>query len=323
MEEFKYLIPEESIEAIVTNVSELRKIEQSLRKIFEQYKYQEVLMPSFEYVDLYTSVDSGFEVDKMFQYINNEGKNVTMRTDFTIPLARLYANSKLTTARFSYFGKVYRKQLKHKGRSSELYQGGIELINEDVEIGNKEILNILEDSLKHLKIKNILVELGSATFFNRVCELVGEYREELTSILVYKQISEMKKFVSKTNFDENLNKLLLELPTLFGGIDVIDQTLEYIQDEQLIASLKQLKTNYSYFNRNDNIKFDLAMVPMMKYYTGLMFKGYSDKQSTVIISGGRYDRLLPKFNKEVSAIGFTYHLDEIIKDIVLEGESND
>ena len=31
MEEFKYLIPEESIDAIITNVSKLREIENSLR----------------------------------------------------------------------------------------------------------------------------------------------------------------------------------------------------------------------------------------------------------------------------------------------------
>ena len=57
----------------------------------------------------------------MFQYINHEAKNVAMRLDFTIPLARLYANSANTCeARYSYFGKVYRKTM-HKGRSSEVF----------------------------------------------------------------------------------------------------------------------------------------------------------------------------------------------------------
>ena len=113
MEEFKYLIPEESIDAIITNVEKLREIENHLRHVFSNYGYNEVLMPSFEYVDLYTKLDCGFTVDKMFQYINHEGKNVAMRLDFTIPLARLYANSANTgEARYSYFGKVYRNAAK-------------------------------------------------------------------------------------------------------------------------------------------------------------------------------------------------------------------
>ena len=40
MEEFKYLIPEESIDAIIT------KIENHLRHVFSNYGYNEVLMPS-------------------------------------------------------------------------------------------------------------------------------------------------------------------------------------------------------------------------------------------------------------------------------------
>ena len=53
MEEFKYLIPEESIDAIMNNVSKLRDIENDLRHIFVEHGYLEVLMPSFEYVHLY------------------------------------------------------------------------------------------------------------------------------------------------------------------------------------------------------------------------------------------------------------------------------
>ena len=64
MEEFKYLIPEESIDAIITNVEKLREIENHLRHVFSNHGYNEVLMPSFEYVDLYNALDSGIEEEK-------------------------------------------------------------------------------------------------------------------------------------------------------------------------------------------------------------------------------------------------------------------
>ena len=56
MEEYKYLIPEESIDAIMNNVSTLRKIENDLRRVFVEHDYLEVLMPSFESVS-YTHLD--------------------------------------------------------------------------------------------------------------------------------------------------------------------------------------------------------------------------------------------------------------------------
>ena len=46
MEKFKYLIPEESIDAIITNVAKLREIENSLRTIFSKNNYQEEVVNS-------------------------------------------------------------------------------------------------------------------------------------------------------------------------------------------------------------------------------------------------------------------------------------
>lgn len=313
MEEFKYVIPEESIDAIVTNVSTLREIENHLRAIFLKHQYQEVLMPSFEYVDLYTKLDTGFEQEKMFQYINHEGKNVAMRCDFTIPLARLYASSHdCKEARYCYFGKVYRKELMHKGRSSEFFQGGVELIGKPGIEGDKECLFMIQESLPYLRLQNVIIEIGSAKFFHRICTLVGTKEKELKLILKYRDISKMKAFVKENSFSESLQALLLQLPTCFGDIQLLEKAMANIKDKELLEALQDLKEVFLSLDNQDNIIFDLGMVPTMKYYTGLMIKGYSNASAYPIISGGRYDDLLPRFDKDVSAIGFCYHLDHIL-----------
>ncbi|WP_294578746.1 ATP phosphoribosyltransferase regulatory subunit [uncultured Thomasclavelia sp.] len=325
MEKFKYLIPEESIDAIITNVAKLREIENSLRTIFSKNNYQEVLMPSFEYVDLYTQLDCGFDQEKMFQYINHEGKNVAMRCDFTIPLARFYSTNNFDNeeARYCYFGKVYRKEIMHKGRSSEFFQGGVELINKPGLAGDQECLMMIQESLPHLGLKNILIEIGSAQFFNRICYLVKDKAEELTEILKYRNISGMKRFVAQNNFSDSLNSLLLKLPVAFGDIRLLNEAIENISDPILIEAMQNLKEVYNTLDSKDKIIFDLGMVPSMKYYTGLMIKGYCDTSAQPIISGGRYDDLLPRFNKNVSAIGFCYHMNHILKALDKEDENND
>lgn len=324
MEDFKYLIPEESIDAIITNVEKLREIENHLREIFSHHGYSEVLMPSFEYVDLYTKLDSGFEPDKMFQYINHEGKNVAMRLDFTIPLARLYANSHLhEEARYSYFGKVYRKEIMHKGRSSEFFQGGVELMNKPGLSGDKEIMTMIQESLPFLSLKNIVIEIGSAKFYNRLLELVGTHKDELIHIMKYRNISSMKAFVNKYDFDEKLNTLLLELPTCFGDITLLKKIIVQLSDPILLEALNELKALYDSLEHQNGIIFDLGMVPAMKYYTGLMIKGYSDQSANAILSGGRYDKLLPRFHVDAGAIGFCFHMNHILKAIEKEGENND
>ena len=153
MEKFKYLAPEESADAMVGNVKELRRIENSLREHFVQYDYNEVVLPSFEYVDLYQTMDVGIEEERMFQFFNHEGKRIALRADYTVPLARLYHKQGAgQVLRYAYFGPVYRKEKRHKGRSNEILQAGIELMGVSGERGDLECLRLIQDTLPSLQI---------------------------------------------------------------------------------------------------------------------------------------------------------------------------
>ncbi len=321
MEEFKYLIPEESIDAIMSNVSLLRNIEGHLREVFNEHHYLEVLMPSFEYVDLYNDVSIGIEEEKMFQFINHEGKRIALRVDFTVPLARLYSNqNEQGEKRYAYFGKVYRKEKKHKGRSSEFFQAGIELLGKAGFEGDMECLNIIQQTLQYLKLKDIKIELSSAKFYKRLCELVDD--SSFVNILKKRDISSMQLLIEKKQIQSPLKDLLIQLPGCFGDINMLKQMIDMIQDQQLKNALIELETLYNQLDpqKRQCFSFDLAMTPSMKYYTGIMIKGYSPYSAETIINGGRYDQLMSHFHKNVPAIGFSYNLSHILKAIEKEEE---
>lgn len=321
MEEFKYLIPEESIDAIMSNVSVLREIENDLRKVFVSHRYLEVLMPSFEYVDLYNDMDIGIDEEKMFQFINHEGKRVALRIDFTVPLARLYSSQKEAgERRYCYFGKVYRKEKRHKGRSSEFFQAGIELLGKGGFKGDEECLKIIQETLPSLKLKEVKIEISSAKFYKRLCELVND--PSFVKILKKRDISSMEALIEKKNIQSPLKDLLISLPGCFGDITMIERMLSMVQDEQLKEALLELKELYEKLEDKGNFSFDLAMTPSMKYYTGIMIKGYSPYSAEPIINGGRYDQLMNHFHKNVPAIGFSYDLSHILKALEKEEETH-
>lgn len=320
MEEFQYLIPEESSDAIVSNVTTLRYIEGQFREIFTKSKYQEVLLPSFEYVDLYYNMDIGIDEEKMFQFINHEGKRIALRADFTLPLARLYVSShKDGIQRYSYFGKVYRKEKKHKGRTTEFYQGGIELMGKGGIEGEKECMEIIQQSMNCLGLKKIVIVVGSAKFYKRICELAGN---EIIKILKMRSFSLMKDFVLEKNIQGYLKELLLLLPSSLGDISMIEKALSFVEDDILKSSLLELIELYESLDNKD-ISFDLAMVPSMKYYTGMMMRGYSPYSAQPIVSGGRYDHLMHHFHKNVPAIGFSYDFHYILHALEMEEETHD
>lgn len=321
LEEYKYLIPEESNGIIIENVEKLREIESTLRKTFSKYDFKETLVPLFEYVELYKNVYTDFDEEKAFKYIGKDGKVIALRWDFTIPIARHYFLQNITEeARYSYFGKVYRKEETYKGRNSENHQAGIELINKPSLEGDIECLNILQDSLENIKMSNLKLELGSAKIFNRLCELVGD-KYNLIEILSKKNISEMEKFVLNNNdLSKELKEFLILLPRLCGDIKMLDNIIENMKDEIILNDLKQLRKIYDNLKNKDNVIFDLSMCPTMEYYTCLMFKVYSPYSPEPIVSGGRYDSLYKNFKRDVPAIGMGYYLNNILKAIEKEGE---
>ena len=320
MEEFKYLIPEESIDAIMNNVSKLRDIENDLRHIFVEHGYLEVLMPSFEYVELYNDMDIGIDEEKMFQYINYEGKRVALRVDFTVPLARLYSSQKENgEKRYCYFGKVYRKEKRHKGRSSEFFQAGIELLGKAGVAGDLECLELVLKTMQCLRLETLRIEMGSAQFYNRLVEIVDD--EKFVNILKRRDLSAMKDFVESHHFDSHLHDLLLMLPQAFGDIQVLYQVQSLIDDPLLKEAIEECIHLYQQSKMKDILTFDLAMTPMMKYYTGIMLKGYSPYSAEPIMNGGRYDKLMNHFQRQVPAIGFSYDLSHILKALEKEEEA--
>ena len=327
MENFKFLIPEESNGVIVKNISTLRKIEENIRKVFAKYNYQETLMPTFEFMDLYRNIYKNIDYGQTYNFINDKGENIALRWDFTVPLARFYVSQnkeKDDIGRYSYFGSIFRKPEKLMGKMSEYYQAGIELINVPGIKGEKEILDILIETLPYLNLKRLKIEMGSSLFFERVFELTGK-REELIEILSKKNISEMRKFVERNKFDDKLSNLLLKLPRLCGKVTILDSLINTLDDEKLLQALNELKKLYEIITLNNNdyeIIFDLSMVPKMQYYTGIIFKVYSEYVPDPIITGGRYDKLLEKFGKDVPEIGFAYYMDSVVKASKRESERN-
>lgn len=319
MEPSKYLIPEESNDVLFNHVSQLREIENHLRKIFVEHHYSEVLMPSFEYVDLYQDMDIGIDEEKMFQYINYEGKRVALRVDFTVPLARLYCSQKMQKeSRYCYFGKVYRKEKRHKGRSSEFFQAGVELIGKEGFQGDLECLKIIWKTLPALTLKHIQIEMGSAKFYHRLCEIVND--ERFVDILKRRDLTAMHTFVCQLSLNDDMKTLLMRLPRSFGKVDVLYDVKRLVHDQQLHLALDEMLKLYDAIEQKEYLTFDLAMTPMMNYYTGIMLKGYSPYSAEPLMNGGRYDRLMQHFQHDAPAIGFSYDLSHIFTALQKEEE---
>ena len=57
------------------------------------------------------------------------------------------------------------------------------------------------------------------------------------------------------------------------------------------------------------VSIDFSVGYDLKYYSGVVFKGYIEGVPTGILSGGQYDKLLKKMGRRSKAIGFAVYTD--------------
>jgi ATP phosphoribosyltransferase regulatory subunit len=78
------------------------------------------------------------------------------------------------------------------------------------------------------------------------------------------------------------------------------------QEFKALTALCQILAESGY---QKNLRLDFSVGNDMKYYSGVVFKGYIQGIPEGVLSGGQYDKLLQKMGRKSGAIGFAVYLD--------------
>ena len=103
---------------------------------------------------------------------------------------------------------------------------------------------------------------------------------------------------------------------------MLDQAKKLVQNKRSLQALDRLEKVYhalAYYHCEEHVSFDLSMVSDFKYYTGILFKGYTYGTGAAIVRGGRYNALLSQYGKDAPAIGFAFVIDELMNAISRQG----
>ena len=60
------------------------------------------------------------------------------------------------------------------------------------------------------------------------------------------------------------------------------------------------------------VSFDLSMLSKYRYYTGIIFQGFTYGVGEPIVKGGRYDHLLEHFGTAMPAVGFALVMEDLL-----------
>ena len=301
-----------------------RKVMSELHHVLELYSYRDIQTPTFEYFDIFSKEKGSAPSNEMFKFFDRDNNTLVLRPDITPSIARCvakYYETEDLPIRLCYESNTFTNKISHQGKLCEVTQVGGELVNDDSSAADAEILATVVDCIQASGLEEFQVEVGEVDFFKGVVEEAGLSVEEESHIRAYiqnKNFFGLQEYVKQLDISEHLKQVLVSFEHLFGGVDMLEQAQKLVQNRRSLEALDRLQKVYqalAFYHCEEHISFDLSMLSDFKYYTGILFKGYTYGTGAAIVRGGRYNALLRQYGKEAPAIGFAFVIDELMNAI--------
>lgn len=304
-------------------------LEATARQVFKEHGYNMVQPPSFEYYDVYDAAVT--KAENMFKFFDVNGRMLALRPDLTTSVARMAATKPLGELpyRIAYSGSAFRNdEAFSNARQREFSQVGIELIGDGSANADAEVIEIAINTLLKFGITDFQIDMGQVEYYKGLSALAGldaAQSDELREKINDKDFVAIEGMLERLNLNPGLAEIFLNLPKMFGGIDIVTAALENdIIGSSCQAALENLIKVYDILKAKGLEKYlsiDLSMVPNLDYYTGIIVKGFSKGIGFPICSGGRYDNLTAKFGRQLPATGIAIGIERVMT--ILSESDND
>ena len=310
-------------------IPRLQLIERA-RTVYSQYGFSPIDTPALEYSNILLG-KGGDESDKqLFRFIDQGDRDVAMRFDLTVPLARFAAQHipQLGTPFKRYhIAPVWRGERPARGRYREFLQCDFDTIGTESIAADIETVLVIHDLLHAIGLENFTIHVNNRQLLNGVLEQHGLLErtvpllralDKLPKIGEENVIAEMKQ---TAQVDHDQAKTILQLAALKGEASfVLEQARPLVADSErgqaAIESLHRLtQTCFEIGVAGDQLHLDLSIARGLDYYTGTIFETFLNDLPGIgsICSGGRYDDLAGLFTKQkLPGVGASLGLDRLL-----------
>ncbi len=304
------------------------KLFETIRQVFRKHGFDPIETPSLEYWET-LSGKYGEEGEKLiYRFKDYGGREVGLRYDLTVPLARFYArfHDRLPKPFKRYqIQPVWRADKPQRGRFREFYQCDIDIVASDSILADAEIVSTIDDALKSIGIGNYTIRINNRKVVKALVENMSIPDRENEYARILDKLDKVgKQGVLKELMDKGFDKHVLEeteklISTSYMSLDELANVCNNRYMEEALRELEELGTYLGAFGVS--WKLDATLVRGLDYYTGNVFEVIlEDANVGSIASGGRYDHLIGMFMKEdVPATGGSLGIDRILS-VVGEGD---
>lgn len=274
----------------------------AIADVLEKYKFQPLETPTIEFAETLLG-KYGAEEKLIYKFTDRGGRELALRYDLTVPLARYIANNLnvIQSGPFSRYqiGQVFRGENPQSGRWREFTQFDFDTVgSSDIEEDAKVIAATIEAARK-IGLKKAKMLINDRRNFANIAVEVIRVIDKLDKI----GIDGIKKELTEMGYSPNN----------------IENYVSVISDQKkkaILMPLFEILTNKYKLTEGTDFEFSPSLARGLDYYTSTVLElkpnGSATEQS--IGGGGRYDNLIGMFaGKEIPAVGFSFGLDRLIE----------
>lgn len=168
------------------NIEKWHHLEGVIRKVCQEYGYEEIRTPIFEATELFQrGVGETTDIvnKEMYTFLDKGERSLTLRPEGTASVCRAYVENKLyggpQPVKLYYLGPMFRYERPQTGRFRQFHQFGIEVLGADQPIVDAEVISLVWDIYQRVGLKGLEVHINSVGCPD--CRL--EHRNQLQEFL--------------------------------------------------------------------------------------------------------------------------------------------
>jgi histidyl-tRNA synthetase len=278
------------------------------QSVFERFGFLPLSTPVLEYKDILMG-KYGDDEKLIYSFKDKGDRDVAMRYDLTVPLARYVAqNQGQLTLPFKRYqiAPVWRADNPQKGRLREFFQCDIDAVGTASPLADIETIACLAQAIESVGVENYRIRLNDRSVFKDFSPATVRAIDKLDKIGTEGVLKELKT-----------NNIVEE---------EIERAKELISGEVSVPESIQLILNsLQNYNLKGKVEFDSSIARGLDYYTGTVFEIFLTDQMEYgsICSGGRYDGLVDQFSSQsLPAVGGSIGVDRLLQALAESGNLN-
>lgn len=306
---------------------------------FRSFGFRPIVTPALEYAEVLKGKGSEDHDREMFEFQDRGGRDVGMRFDLTVPLARFVAEhqGQLTFPLRAYqIGPVWRGERPQSGRYREFVQCDADILGSESLAADAEIVAVFCQALLALEIRPFTIRVSDRRILSGFLENAGVTADPAEVLRTLDKVDrtpldKVSADLVALGVDPETAGSLVRVVTEAADDDAsrLDQLASGVGTSEAgklaVDRLRELRSLVSDLGVPDaNVAIDPAVVRGLDYYTGVVFETTYHGAPSLgsICSGGRYDNLTMVYSKHrTPGVGASIGIDRLLH-AVLEEEKD-